>query len=1118
MKKNIFSFEIKKINYDNLFLFFFIIYSLISQIKSYFYFQVNSLLSGNLLLITDSHILLQNKSTSEYTYLIDVINPKNDDNFLNFVSFSQFPSEDEGYIICRFKNSIHVISKNEIDDLKNINNTNIGEYYSKIIAYEIKDNILSFILAYVNSDNILNLILYNLDLILYTYNFSEYKSDKIFIQDVISCELMYRPEISDTILICFLSELSTNNLVIYSFNPKENFKNEFLKRNNNINKIEVIKSETSKDRTKSLICYINFLNSIYNYNCLVYDSYNNILSEEITLVKNCDKYSYETNINYINKNSEYYAYIFSENKKFHLFKFDENFNLKNEDNEGDKCYKLKEIDNCDKKLCSSLYYDEDNNYYNLKVLCRLQDSNITSTITIENECNTKINISNFIEENSITETSLSLTHFIEETYLSSTNLSIIKEIKFYNENGIIKGQLNRKKEELEENLDEIMSLIEIGNKYKIKGDDYNITISPINNHDSFKSAYVDISICERILRKEYHINSSEILTILQIEINKMNENSLTNKIEYAIYNENKEDLNLSFCKDVKITINYKIKDKLKLNISMISYFSDMGIDIFDNKDNFFNDICYPYSNSVSDIILKDRISDIYQNFSLCDNNCEYGKFDLDSMSVTCSCDLKTEINTQVEPPVFGKIVEDAFKNSNFGVIKCYKLVFSLKYKKENIGFWLFLILVISQIPLFLIYFKYKLKYIKLFVFKEMIKNNYIAKMETPPKKSLDNINVKNNEKKSSNGSILKYNIKNVIIKLDNNNSPFIINNINNKIKNNSLISKGIYNSNSVLIGKNQNPINIYLKNLIKKKVDHISDSNQSQDFLNNKFAKKKLTSYISINNEKGNFPGYYNLIQINANNSINNIPPNSKFILDNYDYENAIRYDKRNFSRIFYICLLSKENILNTFFFKAPLESQPLRISIFIFSYSCDFALNGLFYLNQNISDKYHYKGDNLYFFTIVNNLTISISSSLFSFILIKSLEILINVKDDIEGLFRQEEIKMRKNKEFKVDNNTKKIIHLKLVKIFKILKKKILVYIIIELILIIFFFYYITAFCEVYKDTQISWLADCFVSFLLSILTELFFSFIIAILYIIAIKFELKILYKIIIFFYGFG
>ena len=89
---------------------------------------------------------------------------------------------------------------------------------------------------------------------------------------------------------------------------------------------------------------------------------------------------------------------------------------------------------------------------------------------------------------------------------------------------------------------------------------------------------------------------------------------------------------------------------------MISYYSELGIDILDREDLFLNDLCYPFSNSNSDIILKDRVLDIYQNYSLCEYGCEYDKIDIENMSVVCSCQVKTEINTELSPPVFSEIV------------------------------------------------------------------------------------------------------------------------------------------------------------------------------------------------------------------------------------------------------------------------------------------------------------------------------------------------------------------------------------------------------------------------------------------------------------------------------
>ena len=141
------------------------------------------------------------------------------------------------------------------------------------------------------------------------------------------------------------------------------------------------------------------------------------------------------------------------------------------------------------------------------------------------------------------------------------------------------------------------------------------------------------------------------------------------------------------------------------------------------------------------------------------------------------------------------------------------------------------------------------------------------------------------------------------------------------------------------------------------------------------------------------------------------------------------------------------------FFFKTPLEIQSLRLILFIFSYICDSALNALFYLNQKLSDKYHYQGDNLYLFTLVNNLTISLTSTIFSYVLVKALNYLNNSKDSIENLFRKHEKIMRKDKIYKVSNDDVIKIYKKLDRIYRLLKIKIVLYIIIEFLLLLFSF-----------------------------------------------------------------
>ena len=175
------------------------------------------------------------------------------------------------------------------------------------------------------------------------------------------------------------------------------------------------------------------------------------------------------------------------------------------------------------------------------------------------------------------------------------------------------------------------------------------------------------------------------------------------------------------------------------------------------------------------------------------------------------------------------------------------------------------------------------------------------------------------------------------------------------------------------------------------------------------------------------------MIQISANNSPNNTPPESKYFLDNYNYSEAIKYDKRSFCRIYYICILAKENILNIILVNSPLELKSLRICLFIFIYSCDFALNTLFYFNSNISDKYYYNGNNQFFFTIFNNISISIISTFISLVLLIFFKVMTTSKDNIEEIFRKEERKMRKNSNYVVNFIKRKQI---LMNIYEINKK----------------------------------------------------------------------------------
>jgi ABC-type sugar transport system permease subunit len=315
-------------------------------------------------------------------------------------------------------------------------------------------------------------------------------------------------------------------------------------------------------------------------------------------------------------------------------------------------------------------------------------------------------------------------------------------------------------------------------------------------------------------------------------------------------------------------------------------------------------------------------------------------------------------------------------------------------------------------------------------------------------------------------------------------------------------------------------------NIYRKK---INDSNNSKDKLSlnsfnrltnsTKYLKFRLSKQDKKNKkDKTNtkIENQYFMIQISANNSKNNKPPESKFYLTNYDFEEALQYDKRTFWGIYYICLLAKENILNMLYIKSPLELKSLRLCVFVFMYSCDLTFNTLFYFNSNISDRYHYEGKSLFWFSLLNNMAITIISSILSFLLSITLNFLTNSKEAIEEIFRKEEKKMRKNSKYIVSRITKKEIMFQIYEIIKKLKIKILFFIILECTLLLFFFYFVTAFCEVYQKTQVSWLCDSFTSFILSFPIEFLLAFVIALLYKISLAKKSRLLYKIVIVFYN--
>jgi hypothetical protein len=432
------------------------------------------------------------------------------------------------------------------------------------------------------------------------------------------------------------------------------------------------------------------------------------------------------NLQYFDSLNYYILSCFQSEKEFGFVKLDSNFEIFEEESMN---YYLSpsQFNNCIDLSLASLVNDTDSNIIKIFGICdniirkyeiqmvpknpttilttipRLIPTTILTTIprlipttiltTVQKWSPTTIlsTIQNLIPTTILTTIQKMAPTTILTTSVDNSNIIVIQEKSY------------KTLEEIIDNLDTIIKDYDIHHIYEIFGSNYNIKVSPINSkiYENI-STYIDFSNCENNLRIDNGLNSSSILTVFQIEIDNPNEKSLINNLEYVVYNENRDRLSLLACKDDIIEINYQFNNS-KVNLTKVKYYSDMGIDIFNVKDQFFNDICYPYSEGNSDMILKDRISDIYENYSVCEESCEYSNINLTRNTFTCKCNIKKTVDPIVKPPKLKEVIFDALTDSNLGVIKCYKLVFDLRNKFKNIGFCIFTGLIVIQI-IFLIYY------------------------------------------------------------------------------------------------------------------------------------------------------------------------------------------------------------------------------------------------------------------------------------------------------------------------------------------------------------------------------------------------------------------------------
>ena len=490
-------------------------------------------------------------------------------------------------------------------------------------------------------------------------------------------------------------------------------------------------------------------------------------------------------------------------------------------------------------------------------------------------------------------------------------------------------------------------------------------------------------------------------------------------------------------------IPIKNLDLTKFNFSLI--FSEQGYDIYDKNSEFYHDICTSAYLGENDITLKDRKNEIYpDNITLCNENCEYTRVNIEDQTIICKCNLNKNKNySDLNEEEFneeddGNFMTYLLDNINYQIFKCYKLLSSFENLNHKYSFYVIAGVFIVILIIDLIFLIYTLSKIKNSMFKELPTKE---KVEEEIRKALK-------KKRKLSGSTFL-------------NPP------------RKKVSK-------MVIRKGQKPKSDTEKSLTKmllsRKLDHQRDKNDilikkeyysDKKSRKNRKAKTDRKKEIKINLDKkktiNNNKIYNQGITINEDELTND---------DEYNdlpYTKAIVLDTRNVFQIFKSFLLNKLELISILIGKERIKI--ILLEEYVFSLLINFFFNTLLYSDEVVSKKYHNNGE-LDFFV---SLTLSLSSNIITSIICYYMKYSKGIEERFDRIMEiKNEIHFVRN----------------INQYFRFLKIKFICFLFSEIIIISACDYYILIFCFIYRFSQVSLL----INYIMSLVEGITISFAITI------------------------
>ena len=671
--------------------------------------------------------------------------------------------------------------------------------------------------------------------------------------------------------------------------------------------------------------------------------------------------------------------------------------------------------------------------------------------------------------------------------------------------------------------------------------------------------------CTEVIKEYYNISKEENLIVLNMESKREEKNksesdsdnsfNLGKNIQLEVFDFSGRKLDLSVCKeDIKV-MKY-IGDVEELNIQSAKDLANNGVDAFNARDDFFNDICHPFDDpNGKDIILNDRRADLYQNATFCQDGCSYNGVNYDLMAAHCICDssyLQSEEKNEtikeesIENEVvnFKTITKSFISNLldfNFDVIYCTNLAFNSKIIIYNIGFYSLALMFISQIIFLILYLLKKLRPLKnnlLFNNKSYNWNKYIINNDiaynkaTPPPKNSNSVFSSFNSKEMTNDT-KKINIinDNNFKKGDNSENPNNLVNVNkNDLPSNNFNSR-ILSKNRIYYGKQPIISQNYIQNIninIQANLLNINNNKKISKFNNlidnSERQEINLNNNLSVKN-KDNVDNVYNLRSPNFYTNKNTLDNNNNNINKKiYNMETlAEKKDDIIKKNIFEIYLKQSESDIEIqdmdyeeaiiydkrsfikIYWAFLVDSQIIlgtfctdnHLNLFVIKLSffiCTFQIS--FFLNALFyTDEYisdAYHNDGVLDF--VSGLPKSIYSFIATLITTNLLKMLSNSQSELMKLIREKFNYL----------DYLRIMEYKLKK----LRIKLIIYFILVVLLGLLFLYYVTSFCAVYRHSQKYWFYGCLESFGIDSLVSLVMCILLSLFRYISLKKRIKCFY----------